>query len=406
MRHPGRARWSLPRRLSLAHLLWAAALSCFLLPGPAPAQAAAPPDLRGVWQATYAAPTATGRIVRQCSFEVTRQEGELFWGVDAWHPVDPKTGQASTEWIRSPFLGSLSPNGDGGAMAVEDMEYSFRLVGTDQMELEMVSLKDVGGFPPTAFYAVLKRGGVGSLPTATWPALSGTWSGECLVAQPGKTRPSSVRLDFVRQDGELLWVDDVWSPLGPLTATTDPRSVLRERMVGSLNPAGTGGVLAKQGVSVAFRLVGPDRMEVEYIRVLGEHEEPTAFYAVLRKEGVEPISPVAGSVNLVGTWQLSYRYALPDRPVEATSSLVITRQEGNLVWADDVWAQAGEQGSAPVMHRDAVAGSLSPDQARGALAKPGASFRLRVLDADRLEVRFVRTADRPTVFHAIARRQR
>ena len=271
----------------------------------------------------------------------------------------------------------------------------------------MASFKNLGGFAPTAFYAVLKRGGVGAVPQGKWPDLSGSWRGQCLVAQPGELRLSGVRLDLVRQDGELLWMDDVWSPTGPITAKTDPKTVLSERMLGSVNPAGTGGVLTKEGVRMGFRLLSSDRMEAEFIRMGGKHEAATAFHATLRKGGDEPVAPAVKGVNLVGTWTGSYRYALPDRPVNATSSLVITRQEGNAIWADDVWTQPGAKGAASMPHRDPMAGSLSLDQTHGALAKPGACFTFRVLDADCLEFAFSGIDNQqPTAFLGILNRKR
>ena len=118
------------------------------------------------------------------------------------------------------------------------------------------------------------------------------------------------------------------------------------------------------------------------------------------------MAPVLKGVNLVGTWTGSYRYALPDRPVNANSSLVITRQEGNAIWADDVWTQPGVKGAASVPHRDQMAGSLSPDQTHGALAKPGACFTFRVLDADRMEFAFTKIDDQqPTAFFGILTRK-
>jgi hypothetical protein len=387
--------------------LLTAVLIALVPPFAAMAQAGKMPDLRGVWKTTYATPTEAGRLVRESSYEITRQDGELFWGVNVWHPIDQATGKALAEWIRNPFVGSLGPNGDQGLFTIEGVQFSFRLVGQDEMELEMASFKNLGGFAPTAFYAVLKRGGVGAVPQGKWPDLSGSWRGQCLVAQPGELRLSGVRLDLVRQDGELLWMDDVWSPTGPITAKTDPKTVLSERMLGSVNPAGTGGVLTKEGVRMGFRLLSSDRMEAEFIRMGGKHEAATAFYATLRKGGDEPVAPAVKGVNLVGTWTGSYRYALPDRPVNATSSLVITRQEGNAIWADDVWTQPGEKGAASMPHRDPMAGSLSLDQTHGALAKPGACFTFRVLDADCLEFAFSGIDNQqPTAFLGILNRKR
>lgn len=396
------------REVPFALVLLAAALVVLLFPAVTMAQTAKMPDLRGAWKTTYATPTETGRLVRDGSYKITRQEGELLWGVDVWHPINPETGKALAEWIRKPFVGSLSPSGDHGLFATKGVQFAFRLAGPDEMELGMASFKEFGGFPPTAFYAVLKRGAVGAVSRSKWPDLSGSWRGQCLTVYPDTVRPDSIRLDFVRQEGELLWVDDIWSPTGPIRATTDPKTVLRERMLGSLNPAGTGGVLAKEGVRMGFRLLAPDRMEVEFIRMGGDKEPAMAFYTVLRRGGEEPMPPVARGINLVGTWTSSHRYALPDRPVDASSILVITRQEGNAIWANDVWTQPGDKGAAPVSHRDPMRGSLSHDQTHGALAKPEACFTFRVMDADHLAFAFtcIGIERDPVVFFGVLTRKR
>ena len=400
---------NLTRTRSLRIRLWSftgallmATLVSLLVPPVNMAQPNKPVDLRGVWKSTYGTPGETVRQVREFTLEITRQEGHLLWGFDIWHPVDPATGKPLPKPIRDPFVGSLGPGGDRGLLVKEGVQFAFGLKGPDEMELELVSFRNHGGFPPTAFYAVLKRGEIGSSSCNNWKDLSGSWRGRCQVVQGSKLKPSSVRLDLVRQDDELLWVDDVWSPAGPLTSKTDPKDVLRERMLGSLNPAGTGGVLAKEGVRASFRLLAPDRMEVEYIRMGGSHEEATAFYAMLRREGEEPMPALSpGGVNLVGTWT----WSLPDRQ-EATSSLVITRQEGNALWAEDIWSKPVEKGAAPVPRRDLMAGSLSPDQTRGALAKPGACLTFRVLDADHLEFAFTRIEGEPTAYLGVLTRKR
>jgi hypothetical protein len=364
------------------------------------------PDLRGVWETVYATPSEGGRLVRASRYEITRQDGELFWGVDAWHPVDPATGKVSPEWIRAPFTGSLSPAGDRGVIATEGVQFAFRLKGTDEIELEMASFKAIGGLAPTAFYAVLKRGAVGAMAPGRWPDLSGSWRGRCLVALPGRLRPSGVRLDLVRQDGELIWMDNVWSPSGPVTPETDPKSVLKERIMGSFNPEGTGGVLAKKDVAVRFRLLAPDLMEARFVRIGGEHDAATAFSVLLRR-GTEEAAPAAvNGVDLVGEWRGPYRFALPDRAVNAAMSLVITRQEGNALWGEDVWTQPGENGAAPVAHRDPLAGYLAPDGTQGALAKNGAGMTFRLLDADRLELTFTSVDDDPASFFAILTKRR
>jgi hypothetical protein len=117
------------------------------------------------------------------------------------------------------------------------------------------------------------------------------------------------------------------------------------------------------------------------------------------------MAPVAKGVNLMGTWTGRYRYALPDRPVDATCSLVITMQEGNAIWAEGVWNRPGRMGSAPVPHRDPMCGSLSPDRTHGALAKPGAFFTFRVLDQDHLEFAFTEIDANPAAFLGVLTRK-
>ena len=396
------------QHVTLALVFLAASLIAFLAPAVAAAQEDKMPDLLGIWQTRYATPTEEGRLVRESRYEVTRQDKELFWGNDVWHPIDPKTGKALEEWIRSPFVGSLDKSGENGLFAAKGVRFAFRLTGPDEAELEMTSFKKLGGFSPTAFYTVLKRGAVGAITRTEWPDLSGSWSGRCLAVYPDSVRPTSIRLDLVRQDGELLWMDDVWSPTGPVTEKTDPKTVLRERMQGSLNPEATGGVLVKDGVRIGFRLLSEDRMAVEFIRIGGDKEPPMAFYAVLGKGGDESPAPATEGVDLVGAWTGGYRYALPDRPVDAASSLVISRRDGNAIWAEDVWTEPGKNGAAPVQHRDPLAGSLSPDGTHGTLAKPGAYFTFRVTDADHLEFAFssVGNTGDPAAFHGVFTRQK
>ena len=344
-----------------------------------------------------------------CARAATRsraRRGNSSGGIDAWHPVDPATGKALSDWIRAPFSGSLSPSGDRGVFTTEGVQFAFRLTGSDEMEMEMASFKVLGGLAPTAFYAVLKRGSLGAEARTKWVDLSGSWRGRCPVAQPGRLRPSGVRLDLVRQDGELIWMDNVWSPTGPVTGATDPKQVLRERMMGSFNPQGNGGVLAKKDVRVRFRLLAPDLLEAEFVRVGGKHDPATAFFVLLRRGGEETLPPVAHGVDLTGTWSGTYRYAFPDRIVEATSSVVFTGQEGGALWAEDVWAEPAAPGALPIVHRDPMAGSLSPDGSRGALAKGGAYLTFRVIGPDRLEFALSGVAEKPTAFFGILTRQR
>jgi hypothetical protein len=176
--------------------------------------------------------------------------------------------------------------------------------------------------------------------------------------------------------------------------------------MGSFNPEGSGGVLAKKDVAVRFKLLAPDLMEARFVRIGGEHDAATAFSVLLRRGTEEAAPPAVKGVDLVGEWRGSYRFALPDRPVDSVMSLVITRQEGNALWGEDVWTQPGEKGAAPVAHRDPMAGYLSPDGMQGALAKNGAGLTFRLLDADRLEVAFTRVDDDPAAFFAVLTKKR
>jgi hypothetical protein len=365
------------------------------------------PNLLGLWQASYAAPTTTGKVEREFSIEITRQDGELLWGVDIWHPLDKATGKPSAELLRSPVVGSVNPRGDGGMLVAERVRFQFRLVKPDEMELDLTSFATNGEMPPTAFYAVLKRGGVGAVTApAKWPRLSAIWRGLCVNPQGDGPRPGDVRIDVVSQAGALIAADDVWSPKGPITQKTSTGDILRERLLGSLNPAGTGGILAKQGATYAFSLLSKDRMEVELIRVAEQHEAPTVLFSVLSSTAQEPLAPVQSKVSLVGTWKYSTRYPQPDAPAEETGKIVIKRQEGNAIWADDVWTGPESKGGAAVEHRDALLGSLSPDQTHGALAKQDACFTLRVVDANHMELGFWRVGAGPTAFYGTMTRQK
>ena len=397
------------QHMPFALVFIAAALVLFFAPAVIIAQESNMPDLRGVWKTRYATPTEEGRLVREGSYEVTRQDGELFWGVDVWHPIDPKTGKALDEWIRIPFAGSLDGSGESGLFATKGVRFAFRLTGPDEAELEMTSFKKLGGFSPHGILRSAEKGrrrlrhtdrvaGSFRLMARSMP---GSVSGRCETEQPPPGPRSTGRRAAL--DGRRL------EPGRP-SHGCDRSEDRAARADAGFPQSGRDRRRAGQGRRthrVPAPVQGSHGGGVHPYR-RGQEEPATAFHAVLGRGGEEPLAPAAEGVNLVGTWTGEYRYALPDRPADAASSLVITRQEGNAVWAEDVWTQPGEKGADPVRHRDPMAGGLSPDGTHGALAKPGACFTFRVADADHLEFDFTRVgADgNPAAFQGVFTRKK
>ncbi len=95
--------------------------------------------------------------------------------------------------------------------------------------------------------------------------------------------PVDFRIEVTRQEGRLLWADDVWHPLDPDTGKPLPEEK-RDLLLGSLRPDGSRGVLAKADARFAFTVLSPARIlvEIDCIRAEGT-DSPTAFYTVLEQ---------------------------------------------------------------------------------------------------------------------------
>jgi hypothetical protein len=251
---------------------------------PAPAApVAAPPNLAGSWRSAYRYPGATGPLESELQLDVVKQDGELLWADDVWHPLDPVTGKPGENAIKDRIVGSLSPDGTRGIMAKGDASFSLRIIDVNQLEVEF---SRVGGSveSATAFYQTLARDGHGADPEngAAAPAMVGAWEGTSRYAQPDGVKSAGFRLEVTRQDGLLLWGDDVWHPIDP--ATGKPRTeARRDPMVGSLRPHGQGGLLVKTGARFFFTVLSPDEVLVEFVRLRAGDQRPTAFYTVLKR---------------------------------------------------------------------------------------------------------------------------
>lgn len=363
-----------------------------------------PPNLLGVWEGFSAEIREDRRFAAPFRIDITRQEGTLLWAEDVWRPWDAATGKLSTATRRDPLLGSLNPEGSGGILVKQDARFALRIIDADRIEVEFVSVRPDS---PAAFYTVLSRTGSTTAATvAASPDLAGSWRSP--YRYPGVTGPldSQLRLDVVRQDGELLWADDIWNPVDPATGKPGT-SVLKDRLVGSLSPDGTRGVLAKADARFSLRVLDTSRIEVEFSRIGGTAESATAFYQTLDREG-RGAGPEPGTATpaFLGTWEGASRYAQPDGVKSGTFRLEVTRQDGLLLWVDDVWfpidPATGKTGTVP--RRDPLVGSLQPDGRGGLLVKTGARFAFRFLAPDKILVEFVRLrvgGQIPTAFYTV-----
>lgn len=351
------------------------------------------PRLIGTWEGDYPEPVAGGRLAQHERLEVTRQEGPLLWADDVWFPIDPQTGKLSAEPRRDPLLGSLNAAGTGGMLVKQGARFAFKVLDQDRLEMEFVSIRSIGGFSPSAFYTILVRNGAGKVTGGEkQPRLAGSWRGRYRYPVRTGGVQSVFQLDVVQQDGALLWVDDVWTTADPATGKDRPEQLHRDRMLGSLSPDGTRGVLAKESAVYAFKILGRNRMEAEFTRLGGTVEEITTFYSILQRGRIQPVAGSKRTPDLRGNWEGDCRYAQPDGVKSTRFRIEVTRQDGLLIWADNVWhpldpatGQPGEQ-----TRREPLIGSLHPGGREGVLAKPGARFALTILDRDRIRVEFVR----------------
>lgn len=108
--------------------------------------------------------------------------------------------------------------------------------------------------------------------------------------------------------------------------------------------------------------------------------------------------------DLVGTWVGTYQYPMTDadgspRVIDATETLVITHQQGGMVWGDDQYEQNGQ-----VIH-DPVRGSFDTSGTEVTITEDGGFFRGHLTPEGRLLVRFTRTDDLFTSFEVTLTRR-
>ena len=390
--------------------LWAAETAA-----PAAATPAPMPSLKGVWQAAaHDQPGTAGKTPVDFRIEVTRQEGRLLWADDVWRPISPADSKGSPVAQRDPMFGSLAPDGQKGILVKTGARFAFRLVDTDHMEVEFASFDVVGDYKPTAFYAVLTREGAAPLaPSATHPpTLLGSWRSPYRYAQATGSLSANLHLEVTRQDGALLWLNDIWPPVDPATGKPSTTEERKDLLVGSLDVTGRAGVVTKEGARFGLELLDADRMLVEFVRMGGKGQAPTAFYSILRRKGIEPLVASANTPDLRGTWEGPSVYAQPAGPVTAPFQLQVTRQDGLLLWVDDVWHPLEPTTGKPLPEekRDLLLGSLRPDGTRGVLAKADARFAFTVLTPDRILVEFdcirAEGTDSPTAFYTVLERRK
>lgn len=106
-----------------------------------------------------------------------------------------------------------------------------------------------------------------------------------------------------------------------------------------------------------------------------------------------------GVPDLVGTWTGDYEYPLgTDEVVPATETLAIETQKGRLLWGNDEYVDEGQTINIPVR------GSIDADDDEVLLAEDGGYFLGKILGANKMRVRFVRTDDHFTTFEVVLRR--
>ena len=375
--------------------------------------AAAPalPNLVGSWEGEHAEANADGRLPMHFRLEIHRQEGALLWATDVWTPKDLQTGQLSSESRQDPMLGSLNGAGTSGVLVKEGAQVSFRILDQDRLEAEFINVRDIGGFPPTAFYATLVRTGQPPAPPmGKIPQLAGPWRGQYRYALLDGGYESDFELDVFRQDRELLWADDVWRPADAANANgLKAGESRRQRMLGSLSPGGDRGIMAKEYGIYSFKIIKKDLIEVEFVQMANTIADCAAFHAVLQRGRLHPLKSAKHLPNLVGKWAGECRYPMAEGPRSKPVQLEITRQDGQLIWGENPWQAFDPATGQPAgpLRRDPLVGSLHASGRSGVLAKPGARFAFRVLDPGHLEVQFVRVLNDgqpPLAFYATFKR--
>ena len=102
----------------------------------------------------------------------------------------------------------------------------------------------------------------------------------------------------------------------------------------------------------------------------------------------------SATTNLLGTWTGSYEFPSVTNGIEKSPlTIVITRQEGPLLWGTEKWTNKGQNLEA------ALVGSAAPEGNQITLAEVGGSFNGFVKDST-MSLQFVRTDDPPTAFYA------
>ncbi len=401
----------MPFRSGVVRRGWvlAGVLSSVMAAGAFGAGMDAMPDLRGTWKGHSRVLRESGPAEAAFQIEVTRQEGELLWAWDVWHPRSPDGGKWVAPPRRDRLLGGLAPDGRRGVLVKENTWFSFQLDGENRMEVQCTRV-----FPdaPAGFFAELSRGEEEtSLPDLSVPDLSGIWSGA--VQSPGPMGPVKdvLRLETVRQAGRLLWVDDIWHPVDSATGQPGADEV-RDRLTGGLDAMGTKGVLVKADACFSLRQLDAERCEVEFIRFGGSVENITALSGVLGRNRADELVEPAGAVpDLLGVWEGGCRYAQPDGVVDSSVRIDVNRQEGRLVWAENVWNPidpiTGQTGDRTWW--DPMVGSLHASGRTGIMVKPGVKFAFTLLAPDRMLLELVRikpAGQQPMGFYVVLKRQR
>jgi len=108
--------------------------------------------------------------------------------------------------------------------------------------------------------------------------------------------------------------------------------------------------------------------------------------------------------SLIGTWVGDYSYPLASPSgaplkIDATETLVIEKQEGDLLWGVDQYVEDGNTIKIPIR------GSLDADGQGLTLTEQGGFFRGELRADGTMHVRFTRTDDQFTSFEATLRKQ-
>ncbi len=107
----------------------------------------------------------------------------------------------------------------------------------------------------------------------------------------------------------------------------------------------------------------------------------------------------SATTNLLGTWVGTYAFPTITHGTETSSlSIVITKQEGVLLWGTEKWTNQGKDLEA------ALVGSAAPSNDQITLAEVGGSFNGFVKDST-MSLQFVRTEDPPTAFYVTLTRK-